>query len=299
MSGLLFQDMVKKTLITMATMMTMTCRPMARFSGPVTARPQPAGPVQLAGRVGLRGKSQLRLASLLSDCKTQGRWWGCRSALINRWSSLSRAALPTLQLHHHPKVLGILRALTGSPSQAPVGAARLGSTPAQAPRGSTTTTTTTSLYFTRTFSRTLLRAAGLHRAKAAATPRQQAEAAKRAKGLGLVTPCRRASHQSGVPGRSSHQDLSSLIHMGTSHTGGESPGNRIQLRSTGVLKAPSLYLHPAILSIPQTSMRGSGRPTGDLCTLQNMLFHCLRAVLRLYQQPRHLSKALRGTATLN
>lgn len=291
--------MVKKTFITMATMMTtMTCRPMARFSGPVTAGPQPAGPAPLAGRAGLGGKPQLRLASLLSDCKTQGRWWGCRSALINRWSSLCRAALPACWLPHHPKVLGILRALTGSPSQAPVGAARLGSTPARAPRG-TTTTTTTSLFFTRTFSRTLLRAAGLHRAKAAATPRQQAEAAKRAKGLSLVTPCCRGSHQIGVPGRSSHQDLSSLIHLGTSHTGGESPGNRIQLMSTGVLEAPSLYLHPAILSIPQTSTRGSGKPTGDQCTLQNMLFHSPRAVLRLHQQPRHLSKALRGTATLN
>lgn len=280
--------MVKKTLITMVTMMTMMCQPMARFSGPVTAGPQQAGPAQLAGKAGLRGKPQLRLVSLLSDCKTQGRWWGCRSALINRWSSLCRVALPTLRLHHHPKVLGILRALTGSPSQASVGAARLGSTPARAPRGSTT-----SLFFLRTFSRTLLRAVGLHRAKAAATPRQQAEAAKRAKGLSLVTPCRRGSHQSGVP---SHPDLSSLIHLGTSHTGGESPGNRFPLRSTGVLEAPSLDLHPAILSIPQTSTRGSGRPTGDQCTLQIMLFHSLRAVLRLHQQPRHLSKALRGTA---
>lgn len=276
----------------MATMMmTMMCRPMARFSGLVTAGPQPAGPAQLAGKAGLRGKPQLRPASMLSNCKTQGRWWGCRSALINRWSSLCRAALPTLQLHHHPKVLGILRSLTGSPSQAPVGAARLGSTLARAP--------TTSLFFTRTFSRTPLRAAGLHRAKAAATPRQQAEAAKRAKGLSLVKPCRRGSHQSGVPGRSSHQDLSSLIHLGTSHTGGESPGNRFQLRSTGVLQASSLFLHPAILSSPQTSTRGSGRATGDQCTLQIMLFHSPRAVLRLHQQPRHLSKALRGTSALN
>lgn len=279
----------------MATMMTMMCRLMARFSGPVTAGPRPAGPAQLAGRTGLRGRPQLRPASMLSDCKTQGRWWGCRSALINRWSSLCRAALPTLRLHHHPKVLGTLRALTGGPSQAPVGAARLGSTPAWAPRGSTTT----SLYFSRTFSPTLLRAAGLHRAKAAATPRQQAEAAKRAKGLSLVTPCRRGRHQIGVPGRSSHQDLSSLIHLGTSHTGGESPGNRIQFRATGVLEAPGLYLHPAILSTPQTSTRGSGKPTGDQCTLQNMLFHSPRAVLCLHQQPRHLSKALRGTAALN
>lgn len=149
--------MVKKTSKTSAMMMMMTMRhPTAGLSSRLMLRPRPAGPAQHTGRTGLQGNPQLSPVFLiLSDCKMEG-WWGCRSILISRWSFLWRAALATLRLHHPPKVLRILPALTGSPSQPPVGAACLGSTPALAPRG-----LTTSLLFMRMFSTTPHRAAGL------------------------------------------------------------------------------------------------------------------------------------------
>lgn len=142
--------MVKKIIKTLT--LPMTRHPMACLNGRRTPGPQPA-------------RKQVR------DWKMEGWWWGCRSILISRWSFLCRAALPMLCLRHQPKVLRILRALTGCQSQLMAGAARLGSTLAQTPRWFPA-----SLLFTRTFSSTLLRAAGLHKAKAA-PPRQQGEAA--------------------------------------------------------------------------------------------------------------------------